>query len=219
MRVQVRKCPFTGKIFEEKDIKKYVLHLQALRADMQTERQHERLRATFAKWLGEEKKKVTHIDMICPWFLENQRVIMDSTNAICFGGDTKSERRNRFIKADKFAQLEFEHARYDPLADNSHTCPDNGVMNWCAKDPTKPIGYKGWKGYLKGSLVRPASHDYSYPYSEALNLVGIKTGSGGGGNKSFGYGFTIYLDDWPGLKEQIRLMEEDLIVSKLKGTK
>jgi hypothetical protein len=219
MRIQVRKCPFTGRLFEEKDIGEYLLHLKTLRENMQIARLYTRLRVSFQEWLAEEKKKITNVDMICPWFLENQRRIMDSTNAIEFPEISKLRRRCRFVKEDKFVKLEFEDYRYDPIADNSHTCPDNGVINWCAKDPTKPIGYKGWTGYLKGSLVRPARHNHSYPYNEALNLVGIKTGSGGGGNASFGFGFTVYLDDWPGLKEQIRQTEEALIVSKLKGTK
>lgn len=219
MRVQVRKCPFTGKIFEEKDIKKYVTHLQKLRESMQSQRRYQRLRDTFSTWLVEEKKKVTHVDMICPWFLENQRVIMESTNAICFGGQNKYSIRGRFVKEDRFAKLEFESIRYNPFSSNSHVCPDNGVTNWTGKEPGRPVGYVGWTGYLKGSLVRPDKNNYSYPYSEALNLVGIKTGSGGGSNQSFGYGFTVFLDDWPGLQVQIRQMEEDLIVAKLKGSK
>jgi hypothetical protein len=216
MRVQVRKCRFTGKLFEEEDASKYALHLRKLREKMRNERNWRNLRKTYAVWLAEEKLRITHIDMILPWFLENQQTIMDATNAIEF--QDEYHRRDRFVSGDKFTSLSFTHSKFSPMTSNSHTCPDLGVQNWCAKDNTKPTGYPGWHGYIKGSLIRPKNQN-GYPYGAALNMVGIKTESGGGGNADLGYGFNIFLDDWPGLKEQIRGMEEVLIINKLKGMK
>jgi len=59
MRVQVYKCPFTGKLFEEKDKAKYVKHLLELRESMRAERNNERTRATWKKWLDAEKEKLS----------------------------------------------------------------------------------------------------------------------------------------------------------------
>lgn len=208
MRVQVRKCPFTGKLFEEKDKAKYVKHLFELRESMRSERNNERTRATWKKWLDAEKAKILRIEDIPAWFLENQRKIMDACNAIDF--DSNFDRRNRFVQEDKFTKLEFETCRFDGNASNSHVCPEGGVTNWCAKEKNKPSGYPGFTGYLKGSLARPKKNQHTYPYSEALNRVGIRTGTGGGGNNDFGYGFTIFLADWPGISE-------GLVFDTLKG--
>jgi hypothetical protein len=208
MKIQVYKCRFTGKIFEEKDRAKYIKHLRELRESLRSERNYERTRKTWKEWLAAEKAKIFKVEDVPAWFLENQRKIMDACNAIEFSSNF--DRRNRFVQGDKFTKLEWETCRFEPLASNSHVNPEGGVSNWCAKDKTKPIGYPGWTGYLKGSLARPPKHQHTYPYSEALNLVGIRTGSGGGGNDSFGYGFTIFLADWPGLSE-------GLVFDTLKG--
>lgn len=208
MKIQVYKCRFTGKLFEEKDKAKYIKHLLELRESLRSQRNYERTRNTWKQWLDAERAEVRRIDDIPAWFLANQRKIMDACNAIKF--DNRFDRRNAFVKEDKFTKLEWQSCRYDACTSNSHVCPDNGVSNWCAKEKSKPIGYPGYKGYLKGSLARPAKHQHTYPYSEALNLVGIKTGTGGGGNNDFGYEFTVFLDDWPGVAE-------GLVFETLKG--
>lgn len=153
--------------------------------------------------------------MICPWFIKNQRTIMAYTNAIAFQNVTKSNRNVRFTDSDNFHYLTFKNVKYNSLVSNSHVCPESGVTNWCARSEDRPIGYKGWAGYLHGSLLSDKDRNYCYPYSEALNLVGIKTGSGGGGNASFGYNFSVFLDDWPGLAEQVSDIEQELIFKKL----
>jgi hypothetical protein len=208
MRVQVRKCPFTGELFEEKDKAKYIKHLVSLRENMREERKYDRICKTWKKWLVDEKAKIVSVHDIPNWFLANQRTIMNACNALMF--NSYYHKNEKFVKEDKFTKLEFQTCSYQHNASNSHQCPDSGVTNWCAKDKTKPIGYPGFTGYLTGSLDRPAKRMHRYPYTEALNIVGIKTGTGGGGNSDFGYGFTIFIDDWPGLKEEI-------VLKKLKG--
>lgn len=217
MRIQVRKCPFTGKIFEEKDIGKYLWHLKVLRDQQKEERLHQRLRDEFKGWLQAERAKVQYVADIIPWFIANQRQLMDAANAISLNSRYDKKYARCFMPEDRFANLKFENVRYDPLISNSHECPDNGVLNWNEKDLTKPTSYPGWRGYIRGSLIRNPKHDYSYPYGDALKIAGIKTGSGGGGNKGWGYDFRIFLDDWPGLQQEITEMEYDLMIKKIKG--
>lgn len=212
MRVQVRKCRFTGKIFEEKDLKKYAIHLRNLRVERAEKRKLDKVRSTYTSWLNREKKKILHPEEIPAWFLKNQRKIMDAVNA-GFG-----ERGEKFYPTDEFVKFSFDKARYSRLASNSHVCPKGGVINWCGKDDTKPTGYPGWTTHVNGSLKRNRNHLSNYPYAAALNAVGLKTNSGGGGNESWGYGITIFLDDWPGLKQTILEMEAEEIVARLKGT-
>jgi hypothetical protein len=216
MKVQVRKCRFTGKIFEEKDLKKYAIHLKKLRVELAEKRRVERTKKTFKAWLNKEKKNIHRPDDIPAWFLKNQKTIMDGANA-GFGNSPFDS--DKFFSSDEFTKFVFTSIRYNKNASNSHVHPDNGVGNWYGKDPSKPSGYKGWTGHVEGTLKRSKANSSSYPYGAALNAVGIKTGSGGGGNENWGYGITLFLDDWPGLKAAVDEMEKDEIVSKLKGVK
>ena len=206
MKVQVHKCKVTGKIFEEKDRTKYILHLKKIRAQQKEKRLHAIIVDGFGEWLANERANIFDVQDIIPWFLKNQRYIMDATNAISFRNSRDYE---KFQPVDKFIDIAFKYIRYSPFTSNSHSCPDNGVQNWCARNPG-PTGYPGWDAHISGKLIRPPKYNSSYPYSEALNLVGIKTESGGGGNESWGYDVKIFAADWPGL-------EQGLVVNKLKG--
>lgn len=213
MKILVNKCPDTGELFE--DDKVYKNHRRKI---LREQRKHEKFnlaQAEFNKWLEVEKEKLHHINDVAPWFISNQRAIMDAVNSRyvtgwnCRGWD-------KFVPEDVFTELVITGI-YEPKHSNSHNCPRNGVSNWCGNRDDLPKSYPGFKVRIYGKLVRPPQHNYRYPYSDALNIVGILTGSGGGGNDNFNYVGSIFLDDWPGLKEQIRILEEDQIVSRLKG--
>lgn len=216
MKVVVHKCRFTGKLFEEKDRKKYIAHLKKLREQLAEERAIERTKKTFKRWLANEKKKIHRPEDIPAWFLKNQRIIMDGANA---GFGDRPFKSDKFFKSDEFTKFVFTGLRYYKNASNSHVCPDKGVTNWCGKQSDKPTGYRGWTGHVDGTLKRDKKNCSSYPFGAALNAVGIKTGSGCGGNDNWGYGITIFLDDWPGLKVAADEMERQEIFDKLKGVR
>lgn len=211
MRVQVRKCRITGKIFEEKNLNKYAIHLRELRMHRAEERKLSKVRATFDDWLNCEKKKILTPEDITEWFLANQRAIMDAVNA---GAST---RREKFYSTDEFTKFSLKTIKFSKLVSNTHVCPDGGVENWGRQDLNKPFGYPGWTANVEGSLRRDKKNMSSYPYGAALNVIGLKTGSGGGGNENWGYGISIFLADWPGLKATVDEMEKDQIVDILKG--
>jgi hypothetical protein len=218
MRIQMRKCPFTGKLFDESKIGEYIWHLKVTRDAMREERELKRIKDTFKDWLKAEKKKIIHPDQIPEWFLANQQYLMDAHNAGCRSTHYHGFGRDKFYSTDKFTKVVWERAPvYSANVSNTHSCPDNGKQNFDGKLPGVPTGYPGWTGYIKGSLSRNKKHCGQYPYSELLNLVGIKTGSGGGGNENWGYDFRLWLADWPGLKEEVRAMEEREILRRLKG--
>lgn len=155
---------------------------------------------------------------VVPWFLKNQKHIMEATNAIVFtSGYDKKYHRGFVPPTDNFKDVKFSNLNFNYCVSNTHHCPDNGVTNWGRKEEHGIFGYPGWRGDISGSLVRNRKHMYSYPASEALNLVGLKTGSGGGGNERWNFEVYIFLADWPGLQGEINLMEQDLIAAKLKG--
>ena len=207
MRIQVYKCRVTGKIFEEKDKAKYITHLKVIRELHKEQRLHEKIKLEFKEWLKKERSEIAEPSDISRWFIENQKYIMDATNALKFGNRQKYY--GGFYPTDRFDNIILD-VNYTPSVSNMHVCPDDGVTNRGNSDHTKPTDYPGWYGKISGRLLRLAKHDSSYPYSEALNLVGLKTGSGGGGNSSWGYGVSIFLSDWSGLGQILTL-------NKLKG--
>jgi len=206
MKVQVHKCRITGKLFEDKDRAKYILHLKAMRAKQKELRLHEKIRKEFGAWLAKERSEICDPNDIIPWFMKNQRYIMDAADALKFSNNKKYQ--NGFHPDDRFIDITMR-IKYSPCVSNSHQCPDNGITNWCARDPGV-TSYPGWEGHIDGTLVRPSKYNWSYPSSEALNIVGLKTGSGSGGNESWGYDVKVFLADWPGLGQI-------LTINKLKG--
>ena len=207
MRIEVYKCPFTGNIFEKKDKDKYIKHLEKLRANMKEDREYKKIKDKFDGWLAAEKEKITHIDMIVPWIIENQRYLMKAYNAV----DPSSNWDGKFHPAtDKFTKLKLT-ANYDPSVSNTHTCPHNGVTNWGGRVVGAPRGYPGWHGHIEGSFFRKKDK-HRYPISALFKLLRLNTGTGGGGNEEWGYSVEIFLADWPGLAQQ-------LTFEKLRGTK
>jgi len=218
MRVEVYKCRFTGLIFEKHERRKYINHLKELRKEMRDEREYRQISKNFWKWLHEEKLKITHVDQIVPWFLENQKTIMKAFKAGIHAKDYHSFSEKFYPDTDEFTKLTLKVGRFNKLISNSHRCPDNGTTNWCVNDPTLPKGYPGWNGRIDGVLKRLPKHNNDYPYSALVNLVGLKTGSGGGGNESWGYDVKIFLADWPGLEQQRFEEESDTMVGIIKGS-
>lgn len=197
MRIQVRKCPFTGKIFEEKDIDNYIHHLKAIREEKQEQRNNSRVRNTFYEWLRAEQAKVQSFSEIVPWILENQKKLMSSYNAMYCSGDIPW--RGKFSKNSKLETLDMT-CKFTPRASNTHCHPRNGITNWWCNDD-KPLGYPGWIGGLTGTLdvLNPRG---SPDWSAFFEMIDIHTGSGNGGN-TFRYGMTVFASDWPGPAEEL----------------
>lgn len=212
MKVQAWKCPYTGKLFELEDRAKYIASRRKGRKEFLRQQEADNLRATWKAWLHEEKLKITRPEQIPAWFLKNQKKIMDASNAINGGHRWFND---TFVPEDEFTELKFSEPKFSERVSNTHCCPEGGVQNFMCDD-TKPRGYVGWTSYVNGTLVRPAKHNSSYPYSGALKLVGIHTGTGGGENINFGYDIKIFLDDWPGLKGAVTRIRRLAAVAKVK---
>lgn len=230
MRITVRKCPFTGKVFEESKKKEYILHLQDVRINQRAKRQEKRVKSTFHTWLAKERAQVRTIQEIPAWFMDNQRILMDAHNAGIHSKYCFSSGRDKFVIEDVFENVKIKlrgsHGFTESVS-NSHVCPDDGVTNFGGAEGA-PRGYPGWEIDISGTLRRPRKLSSSYPYSQAINLAGIKTGSGGGGNENWSYDAKIFLSDWSGLRgqrdfevaERIRIsyeQEQERIIRRLKG--
>lgn len=200
----------------------YIKHLASVRENIHEKNHLARVSNQFQSWLAEEKKKITELEMIIPWFLENQRFIMDAVNAGCKSNSGHSIWNEKFSKMDQFTAMTLTTSKMSQFILNSHVCPEGGVINWGNdkkyKDGTpKPNGYKGWRGRINGTLLRQKKDAGSYPATAALNLVCLKTGTGGGGNNAWGFDVSIFLDDWAGLQHIIDNEERDAIIRRLRG--
>lgn len=114
--------------------------------------------------------------------------------------------------------LKITHSmRWSDSVSNSHSCPHNGVTNWCGRVEGAPRGYPGWTGRVDWLVEWPKEFDGIYlgsdlfsrgTFSTGRQRAHTGTGGGGGGhfNKEFntwcqrpGYSFDIFAADWPGM--------------------
>ncbi len=106
----------------------------------------------------------------------------------------------------------FHYINYNVMLSNSHSCPLNGVTNWGGKED-KPKGYPGYSGSFKFVQQLKGKQD-SYPkraYDDQYNsyILGVNTGTGNG-NETGGFSgsFSIFIDDFPLIKERIQKFKE-----------
>ena len=197
-QILVWKCPKTSKLFEDQDA--YKKHLVKLVEARRRVKQQNYIKNTFFEWLDDQRSNVVmNINDIPEWLMTNQQIIMDAVNAIP-GGWTHFD--DKFADGDLFTKIEFVRPYWSGNLSNSHSCPKGGVQNWGAKglfaDGTpKPTGYPGWSTRLAGTLKRNKKLMSAYPASGLFKIVGIHTGTGGGGNESFGWDAKLWAEEWP----------------------
>ena len=194
-------CAKTQKVFTEKE--DYSKHLRRLAAANRKAKQYADLKSSFYTWLAAEKENIFSVNDIAPWVILHQRKLMDAANALHIYSFN-----DKFFDDDEYTQFFTADMRYSSSVSNSHSCPHNGVQNWGGDVKLKdgspaPRGYPGWSGRIGGTLKRNKGRMSSYPATNILKLIGLHTGTGGGGNNSWGYDCRIYLADWPGLSNQL----------------
>jgi len=103
--------------------------------------------------------------------------------------------------------------RYVEHASNSHSSPIGQPTNWGRKSD-KPTGYPALYGdilftYNKGGKL--SGSDIFSKWGDK-GIQGINTGGGGSrsGNNTYGYGVTLWLDDFPKIKEKIEKLHENI---------
>lgn len=216
MRIAARKCRLSGELFEESELDEYAAHLRVLRKTRAEEFRLLKLSVEWMHWLRKEKEGIKQIADILPWFYENQQHIMDSITAGARMPNVSYWERDKFVDGDKFDRLTL-NVIYSHQVSNSHVCPEKGTTNWCGHHADLPKSYPGWKGQINGRLLRPPAGNGSYPCNVALNMVGLLTGTGGGGNDEWGYDVSIFAEDWPGLWYMHEEYEVIRILRRLKG--
>jgi len=99
--------------------------------------------------------------------------------------------------------------RYSNQVSNTHSAPVGDVRNWHG-EADKPCGYAGFHGRIRGTCQGKTDISGSNFFNGAQNfekgIVGINTGSGGGGR--FSYDVSLFLDDFPLIKKNREIYEQ-----------
>lgn len=100
-------------------------------------------------------------------------------------------------KKEKLIGLYFESFNFFKSISNSHSCPINGVQNWCGRNTELPTGYIGFEG----SIILDIKNNNEI--NEFIrNINGVNVGSGGSyHNNTLRYNLKLFLDDFPLIKE------------------
>ena len=210
MKVTVNKCPDTGKLFEnDRDYRNH--RAQFLRAQRREQQRIQQLADRSAE-LSRIRALLTDPADLAEWFMTNQDQLIRLYNL-----NENHWPSSKIYETDKFFDIHFT-VKYCNHIPNTHDCPDGGVTNfgWGDRHTNgKPTGYPGWNGRISGKLHRLPKHMSSYPASDLLQFCKIKTGTGGGGNESWGYSMHIFLDDWPSLLPFWQDLQNQLMVEKI----
>lgn len=187
MKIEAFKCMDTGKLFEFEA--EYRAHrTRYLRAQAKT-RAKEQARAAAVAEVAALKAEVTEVEQLPGWLLRNYAKLMKASKTI------------RALPAGKLAEHPPEilsmQLIFSDLVSNSHSAPKSGVTNWY-RDKALPLGYPGFRGQVSWRDNKRWS-DHHRARTEMLDLIGVHTGTGGGGT----YECRIYIDDWPGLQQEL----------------
>ena len=92
--------------------------------------------------------------------------------------------------------------KYVEHASNSHSCPLNGVENF-RKEQSKPTGYPALAGRISFEVdYLTMSRSHHSPFNKT-GIHGINTGSGGLRGNTYSYDVTLWLDDFPKIKQNV----------------
>lgn len=185
MKVQVRKCPFTGELYE--DPVKYCQHLKTVRTLQQYKRWINRGKLAGDQAIELAQSTVTGPDEFLNWFRNYW------SHLVARGYYQSLTSRSSASEIPNLSLLHVCWSRgYWGQHSNSHNCPRGGVTNWGHRIKNAPISYLGWCGRLEWHYVGQGSCA-----SDMFASTVIHTGTGGGGSGYYSYDVTLWADDWP----------------------
>lgn len=205
-RINARKCPRTGKLFETDA--KYRDHIVGLRKHLNERRpgkirRHKAhiQRIAYQDDLRTELNALANMNDLEEYFRNNFGKIMIAHNG---GGRPEIHALLNTLKMEKFdLRLTFSEC-----TSNTHAAPRNGETNWGGRKDNVPRGYPGFSGHISFQLnFNPAERNsLCLEPSRGLAWAGVHTGTGGGiGSKDvhkWEFGVTLFLSDFEGLKKQ-----------------
>jgi hypothetical protein len=134
------------------------------------------------------------------------------------------------FSAPKF-KINLNNIRFG-MHDCSHSCPVGKETNWCSSRTDVPSHYLGWRVSINGTcggakvkgkevtigaICRGGSY-FSDHHPKFGGFRGLNTGSGGFGDKFYG-DMTLWLDDFPILKDKYKEFEKLIAKEKIYAQK
>jgi hypothetical protein len=238
-KITVWKCDQTGKLFEDQS--KYKSHLRKLARERNTKR-----KLMIAESVADQKWNELYeceqsIEQWKLMVLGNQDMFWaEAAKADPYDWrNVGKARKGVTMPVPRLLEFTTFSLRWNPQVSNSHSCPFNGVTNWGGKGKLAdgsdaPQGYPGWHGRVDWIVAWPKEWDGVYLGSDLFSGGTFRTGrqrahtgSGGGGGmrysekhgcwvQSFGYDFSIFAADWPGLT---RYRAKEQFMEVLAGTR
>lgn len=191
MKVTARKCPVTGRLFD--NLEKYRGHLIAVRRSRNNNRQLNQATLLADQAITWATQNVASADEFENWFRDNWSVL--ATRGIGRSGLWSNKRK---IVIPQLAGVRMK-INFSPMASNTHSCPQGGVTNW-RRHHNMPRGYPGWEGNL--SWRHDSANQCSGLGSDIFRDTVIHTGTGGGAGDGYQYSVTLWADDWPAWNRQ-----------------
>lgn len=196
------KCEVTGKIFEEET--QYTRHTKKLLAEQRKREKIIRKELNKEKWWQNNFwNRVKSIAQLKAAILQHSDVLAKNGLEKYWPGDKK-------LLATPVVNISIDLS-YSKQVSNTHSCPHNGVTNFC-RNKDFPQSYPGLIGRIDYSVRTYKDQTYRYPGSSDMwSGTRIHTCSGGGGGsrmqkgiltQSFGYGVTLFFDDWPAMANE-----------------
>lgn len=196
-KIEAYRCPFTEKLFADKN--EYVHHLRMLRLSSNREIRRMRLFNEFV----EIRNSITSLDQLPGVIEQNSDKFFENALVNSIIGE-------EYIKfPHQINILRISLSREDNVS-NTHDCPIGGVTNWSRK-PDLPRGYPGWQGSITFTVTfkgdRKGKHNYNdcsdilegTRHSSTGGVTGLHLGSGGSGGETSRYDLKIFDADFPGL--------------------
>lgn len=190
-RIVVRKCPFTGKLFECDS--QYTAHLAQVRIKLRAEREAARVAVNFKEFCA-PLYTLASFQEIEDWLNGHVFQVMDylrRTNEASWY--SRILKKGSFTSADgiKIKLTSFKWG----MQSTSHSAPfGKRVTGWGSSSPH--ILEKGWHGYIS---IEMSGRGYDFFNSSCLKKIGINSGSGGGNSNRQKYDCILYADDFPAL--------------------
>lgn len=192
-RVTAYMCPFTDQLFHLSEKESYIKHLKATRIRHNKARELVRIARNWSEFLETGKQSVCSLKELGEWIIKNINII----------GKYAQSMHSVHLPPDTFriTEMRFKNPQYSSMCSNSHSSPVGKRSNWGGREEGVPRGYPGITCQLE-FIVAETSGKYM---GDLFSSIRLHLGSGGGGDNTYHYHTTIWLEDWPRLEESISL--------------
>lgn len=194
-------CPWTGELHSTKQ--SYLRHLKKYRTDVLHKNARHR------RWLkkAEDLWSQPSFDDIIKWLETNSDFLIYNASINDFIG--KKQHYQKIMDSFIFTVTKLS-LDYNETVSNSHSAPVGKKTNWGGREvysdgSTYPRGFPGWSGLIDFR----SNHSIPTFASNIFKNLRIHTGSGGGGLKNGHYEVRFFIEDWPGLYENIKLQKSE----------